>query len=423
MLVLAVICTCMLLCHPSPILAAEEDNPPALASFAKGIDMVSMAENTMYDSIDLCYASCSSECTSPDICKCYFQDMTKTKAYSKCSRCAAGSYVLDDSGGACVSCEPGTFNTIGSWFPMQITYKSKLYNFTGMFSDGFPIYNNQESYVWWWVYLWLEYWERVGGNYGHLLSGPGGYFENGQFPPIQHLVNSISSHTQYCLSCPTGTFADRLGASACTTCNTDPCPTGYNKTSCPKGSTQDSQCVQLAPAPLLTVATVTVNATYAQVCSNLDYYVNGYCNGLKFANPADNITCLAQGLNGVPCPNGICLCNTFRRLLTNSESANLNVQATHLFVTLQPPTARVIPWLIGVSIASTCPVTGCHVENAPSTTSDSAAVIGGAVGGSVGGVLLLVGIFVYWRRNRTTPSASLKFPDWMPRINCSRANH
>jgi hypothetical protein len=121
--------------------------------------------------------------------------------------------------------------------------------------------------------------------------------------------------------------------------------------------------------PLLTVANVTVNATYALVCASIDYYVDGYCEGLSAANPADNFTCEAKGLNGVPCPNGTCPCNAsfpfLRRLLANGETAKLDVQAIHHSANLQPPAPEAIVWLLEVRFTSTCPVTGCQEPHPP----------------------------------------------------------
>jgi hypothetical protein len=247
---LVVVYACILLHQLDPVSTVFMNDTltqaGAAVPYELGYDggLVSIAENTVYDSIDICYASCTAECTSPNVCKCYYQDLTKTKTYSKCSLCSAGSYKTNDTSDACVPCEAGTFNNISSWFPMQITYKSTLYTFTGVFSDGFPIYNHAGRYYWWWVYSWIEYFEKVGGNYGFIQSGPGGYYENGEYSPIQHL-STIAAPVSYCMPCPAGTYADKRGSSVCKTCNTASCPVGFNKTSCE--STRDSQCVSLTP--------------------------------------------------------------------------------------------------------------------------------------------------------------------------------
>ena len=232
--------------------------------------MVEMAADTTYASLEACYAQCSTECTAPNFCKCYFVDrIAKTQAVSKCSLCAVGSYTVDDQG-ACIQCGPGTFTNVSSWFPMQITYGNNIYTFIGIFSDGFPMYNNGGSYIWWWVYMWMEYWTNLGGNQGWFQAQPpeGGYYEHGQYIPVKHLV-SVAKPVNYCMACPPGTFMDRSGASACVTCpagtympNTGataciPCfpyipaiadPASCN--SCPAGQyadPRDSQCHTCSP--------------------------------------------------------------------------------------------------------------------------------------------------------------------------------
>ena len=192
--------------------------------------MVAMEENTLYDSLDACYASCGAECTSPNVCKCYFQDMSKTKAYSKCSLCSPGSYVLDNSGAACVPCAAGTFNNVSSWFPMKYTWGGGTQVFTGVFYYGFPVYYAGNLYVWWWDHVWISYSTSWGGNGGWGGPGSSGVYGGGEWPPIQVLIAASTDVTR-CLTCPAGTYTNGAGASACIACPSGSFSTAIGATS------------------------------------------------------------------------------------------------------------------------------------------------------------------------------------------------
>ena len=192
--------------------------------------MVAMEENTLYDSLDACYASCGAECTSPNVCKCYFQDMSKTKAYSKCSLCSPGSYVLDNSGAACVPCAAGTFNNVSSWFPMKYTWGGGTQVFTGVFYYGFPVYYAGNLYVWWWDHVWISYSTSWGGNGGWGGPGSSGVYGGGEWPPIQVLIAASTDVTR-CITCPAGTYTNGAGASACIACPSGSFSTAIGATS------------------------------------------------------------------------------------------------------------------------------------------------------------------------------------------------
>ena len=148
-------------------------------------------------------------------------------------------------------------------------------------------------------------------------------------------------------------------------------------------------------APLYsTVATVSINATRAQVCSQLSVYVSGFCDGLGTANPADNFTCSAQRLDGVDCPGGVCPCISVPGRRLRQISTDLDIRAVHYGLFVAPPLA--IAWMLAVRVAPTCPVSGC--SEAVGSTSRSSAILYGSVGGGVVCFMLVVAVVVYCRR-------------------------
>jgi len=76
---------------------------------------------------------------------------------------------------------------------------------------------------------------------------------------------------------------------------------------------------------------VTISKPYAEVCKNTSSYVNEFCDGLRLSNPNDTFACLADALNGMDCPAGVCACANRRRLL--QESCNLTMRVTHTMQT------------------------------------------------------------------------------------------
>ena len=75
------------------------------------------------------------------------------------------------------------------------------------------------------------------------------------------------------------------------------------------------------------IASVTISKPYAEVCKNTSPYVNEFCDGLRLSNPNDTFACLAEALNGMDCPEGVCACANRRRLL--QDSCNLTTRVTH----------------------------------------------------------------------------------------------
>jgi len=112
-----------------------------------------------------------------------------------------------------------------------------------------------------------------------------------------------------------------------------------------------------------TVSTMGVAASHYAVCSNISFYVSGFCDVISQANPADSFTCQATALDGQTCP---CVCNasaTQRRLLEAYTS--VIIEFTHMFETIAPPTTAP-PWMLNVTFAQTCPITGCNTSGSSS---------------------------------------------------------
>jgi len=107
----------------------------------------------------------------------------------------------------------------------------------------------------------------------------------------------------------------------------------------------------------VTSAIVTIDELRDTVCLNLAVYVNGFCAGLRSANPQDTFACIASALDGEACPQGVCACNTSRRLL--GASCDLTVVSNHRSAAaVQPPQG--IAWMYRVVIQQTCSSSGCE---------------------------------------------------------------
>jgi hypothetical protein len=89
-------------------------------------------------------------------------------------------------------------------------------------------------------------------------------------------------------------------------------------------------------------ATVTVRRPYAEVCQNVSTYVDGFCQGLRGANPSDTFACVPLSIDGMQCPRGKCTCKAqARRLL--QDSCVLVMSVVHTFPA-QPVTEGLPTW-------------------------------------------------------------------------------
>jgi hypothetical protein len=106
-------------------------------------------------------------------------------------------------------------------------------------------------------------------------------------------------------------------------------------------------------AAYITTATVGVSESHYTVCTNLTFYVQGFCGAMQQANPADSFTCQAKELDGVACP---CACNASRRLLAGYTE--VVIDSLHGLEAVQPPN-HTLPWMVSIVVRATCPVSGC----------------------------------------------------------------
>jgi hypothetical protein len=151
-----------------------------------------------------------------------------------CKSCLIGKYTTSKSLTTdCTWCEAGKYRFMPislPWAPMQQTWDGKLYTYTNRTYQNQPVYfcDAVGEYMWWWVYLWKRH---PGGactdgcecrcdNYG--WGGPpgpakGGYWENGQYEPMEAFVLA-SSDINHCLNCLAGTYNPSPGRTTCTQC-------------------------------------------------------------------------------------------------------------------------------------------------------------------------------------------------------------
>ena len=102
-------------------------------------------------------------------------------------------------------------------------------------------------------------------------------------------------------------------------------------------------------APVI-MASVTISKPYTEVCANTSIYVNGVCDGLRLSNPNDTFACLADALNGVDCPDGVCTCALrSRRLL--QDSCNLTTRVTHTMHAI-PLVTHMPPWVVEIMVVT-----------------------------------------------------------------------
>jgi len=130
----------------------------------------------------------------------------------------------------------------------------------------------------------------------------------------------------------------------CSLCSAKACPPYHARAKCPAGSTQDAPCQCInGTCPLLPMtATVTVRRPYAEVCQDVSTYVDGFCQGLRGANPSDTFACVPLSIDGMQCPRGKCTCKAqARRLL--QDSCVLVMSVVHTFPA-QPVTEGLPTW-------------------------------------------------------------------------------
>jgi hypothetical protein len=218
------------------------------------------------------------------------------------------------------------------------------------------------------------------------------------------------ANSKVCLPCGVGTYAPNQGASSCLQCPANSYCSSSFAMPCPEGMFSEAgsgTCVEISTSVILGTATppdtalpntvdlVIVNTTsvhimaystnsrveisesHYAVCTNLSFYVQGFCTVLQQANPTDTFICQATSLDDQLCP---CEChNASGRRLLFTVSSHVLINSRHEMGTVQAPDVTP-PWMLRVEIQETCPESGCD--------SGSSISVAGLVGGVVAGVLL-----------------------------------
>ena len=164
--------------------------------------------------------------------------------FGAAASCDAGAYTTSYTSPTCTACSSGTFRSIPMempWAPMGWLSSTTMNGYPGncvyhRMTDGQPGYIclGGAYYVWWWVYVWLGGWCGCyfgGTTYNDILWGPGGYWENMEYPPMSVLLPTLSD-PQFCLGCPEGTYSTASRASVCTQCGTGTYNTGTGFSTC-----------------------------------------------------------------------------------------------------------------------------------------------------------------------------------------------
>ena len=302
------------------------DRPPLLTGQQPAFNGSIVQSATTYGSMAACLAMCAGDCLG-SVCTCIYTDRSYTMAYSRCSSCGAGNYMLNDTS-PCQQCGVGTYSGAGSWYPQQLVLNGDptVYNYIGVFSDGFPGYCNGAC-IWWWVFTWI-YGDQFGSNrYWWTGGGPGGYWQGGEYIAIQGL-KTLTQNVIYCANCTAGTFASSPGQSACTSCPVGTFSTGIGAVSastctpCPGGMYSSV----MGSAACLSCGAGTFappGSTACQICPVSAYSVTagasctacptGKLTGgtgsqaLSSCNLYNNMSACSQLCN-LDCPGSVCTC-------------------------------------------------------------------------------------------------------------------